>query len=145
MTRRRVHGLSYEQCDVPADCVGVLASLFVERSAGGLSLEGLIEKISRRLSGNAAAVFRLEQTVADTLGAELPQALRFSFDFDTASTSLAWFNLAEIPAIRDDLPPGVSQVRFSSDVSGATQLEASAIASRCPAFEPFASARDVPA
>jgi hypothetical protein len=137
MTRRRVHGLSYEQCAVPSGAVGVLASLFVERSAGGFSLEQLIEFIARRIGSDSAMVFRMQQTIADTLAADLPHALSFGFDFDMAAASLAFFDLGMIPAVRGALPPGVGQVRFVSDLSTATPIDSVSLCDRCSDFAAF--------
>jgi hypothetical protein len=137
MSRRRVHGFSYEQCDVPARCFGVLASVFVERSAGGMSLEQLLMQIVNQLRGDAAAIFRLEQTTAETLGADLMQALSFSFDAEGAYASIAFFDLRDIPAVREALPPGVSSVRFISDVSGQPPIDRKSLRDACPEFSAF--------
>src|ERR1700730_1130816 len=45
--RTRVHSFSYEQCNPPAGTVAVIASLLVERVAGGMSLRSLVEQIER--------------------------------------------------------------------------------------------------
>lgn len=139
MTRRRAHSLSYEQCDVPDGCVGVLASLFVEPSAGGLSLEELIDRIELRLGRDTHLIYKLEQTIAETLGCDLPRALDFRFDAEGAVASIAFFDLRAIPAVRQALPPGLSQVRFNSDVGGARDirgLELTALHIDLEAFQP---------
>ena len=80
MTRRRVHGFSFEQCDVPSGCRGIVGSVFVERSAGGLTLEGLLDIIANRLMKSPHAMFRVQQTLAQTL------APGFRTHFPLAST-----------------------------------------------------------
>ena len=134
MTRRRVHGFSFEQCDVLSGCRGIVGSIFVERSAGGLTLEGLLDIIANRLSKTPNAMFRVQQTLAHTLGAGLPDALSFSFDYAMARTELAFFELQAIPAIRGMLPPFVSQVRFTSDLSAVPRLSVEALCIDCPDF-----------
>ena len=134
MTRRRVHGFSFEQCDVPSGCRGIVGSIFVERSAGGLTLEGLLDIIANRLTKAPNAMFRVQQTLAQTLGAGLPDALSFSFDFALARTELAFFELQAIPAIRGILPSFVSQVRFVSDLSAVKRLSVEALCADCPDF-----------
>lgn len=136
-TRRRVHGFSYEQCDVPAGCCGIVASTFVERAAGGMSVEDLLSVISRRLITSPNAMFHVEQTLAATLGAELPSALTFSFDFALASAELSFFDLSEVPAIRGPLPQFVTQVRFAADLSAIPASDVEAISHQCPDFIGF--------
>ena len=137
MTRRRVHGFSFEQCDVPPGCRGIVGSVFVERSAGGLTLEGLLDIIANRLSKAPNSMFRVQQTLANTLGAGLPDALSFTFDYTLARTELAFFELQSIPAIRGMLPPFVSQVRFISDLSADTRASVEALCVDCPDFASF--------
>lgn len=134
MTRRRVHSFSFEQCDVPSGCRGVVGSIFVERSAGGLTLEGLLDIIANRLTKAPHAMFRVQQTLAQTLGAGLPDALSFSFDYPLACTELAFFELQAVPAIRGLVPPFVSQVRFISDISATPRLSVEALCADCPDF-----------
>ncbi len=111
-----------------------MGSVFIERSAGGLTLEGLLEIIANRLAKAPQAMFRVQQTLAQTLGAGLPDALSFSFDYALARTELAFFELLAIPAIRGMLPPFVSQVRFVSDLSASTRLSVEALRVDCPDF-----------
>lgn len=134
MTRRRVHSFSFEQCDVPTGCRGVVGSIFVERSAGGLSLEGLLGIIANRLTMTPHAMFRVQQTLAQTLGTGLPDALSFSFDYALARTELAFFEIRAVPAIRGPLPPFVSQVRFASDLGATPRLSAGELCGDCPDF-----------
>lgn len=136
-TRRRVHSFSYEQCDVPGGCCGIVASTFIERGAGGMSVEDLLGVISRRLIKSPNAMFHVERTLAATLGAELPSALTFSFDFALASAELSFFDLFEVPAIRGPLHPSVTQVRFASDLSAISASDVELISRQCPDFIRF--------
>jgi len=122
LSRRRVHGFSFEQCAVPQGCRGLVVSLFIEASAGGLSLEALLRLIRLRLAGHPHAMLRLDATIADTLGADLPNALGWAFDYALARSSMAQFDLGSIPAVRGTLEVGVSQVHFVSDLSSAQQI-----------------------
>jgi hypothetical protein len=49
------------------------------------------------------------------MGSSLLQFLKVRFDEAVARASLKWFDLRDIPAIRGDLPVGVSSLRFSSN------------------------------
>ena len=116
-TRSRKHLFSHSQTDIPVDCVGVVASSFVELIPGGTQLCDYLGEIERDLNGNFDALFKLQTVVVNTLGRDLPIALTARFDRERAHSSLAFFDLNAIPAIRGPLPPGVSEVKFSSDLS----------------------------
>jgi hypothetical protein len=116
-TRHRTHNFSLEQCTPPPGTVGVLISLFVEASGGGLSVFELVERIERQLDGDVDLILKLQETVAEGLGASAPTALSMRFDEDLASSSLQVYDLEAIPVIGGDVPSEVSQVRFRSDIS----------------------------
>lgn len=139
--RQRLHDFSYEQADVPVACQGVVASIFIEQCAGGMSLEQLILCIASRLASYPAAIFRIEQILAGTLGSNLPSALNFAFDMDLALEKLSFFDLREVPAIRS-LPPMLSQVRFTSDLSATPELDIAAVIASCSAMAAFVPTGD---
>jgi hypothetical protein len=115
--RVRAHYFSREQCMPPEGTVGVLISVFVERSGGGLSVGDLIERIEGQLAPETELIFRLRATVAETLGNATAEALLMRFDEQLARDSMRLYNLTNVPAIRDELPAAVSQVRFRADIS----------------------------
>lgn len=116
-TRQRAHSFSLEQCEPPPATLGVLISLFVETSGGGLSLLELVERIEGQLDGDVDLILKLQETVAEGLGATAATALPMRFDEDLARSSLQVYELEAIPAIRNGVPGEVSQVRFRSDIS----------------------------
>lgn len=121
--RLRVHHLSLEQCQPPSGTVGLLASIFIEASGGGQSLSELIRTIEFALSGHDSLILKLQETIAGTLGESLPTAMGARFDDRWARTSLRFYNSATVPAIREGIPPEVSQVHFRSDLSGSEPLK----------------------
>jgi hypothetical protein len=60
---------------------------------------------------------KVQILIATGLGREAVQELDMGFDEDLALESLAYFDLRTIPALRDTLPDGVSDLRFTSDVA----------------------------
>jgi putative PD-(D/E)XK family protein DUF4420 len=118
--RSRQHYLSYDQCHPPQGTIGILASLFVESSGGGISVGELLREIEQGLASQPDALMRLREIFAQTLGATVVAALEERFDRDLADESLQLFDLSEIPAVRGPLPRGVSQVRFRADLSAST-------------------------
>jgi hypothetical protein len=85
-------------------------------------------KISIRLRQLGYAVSRpklmvkLHSVLADTLGAALLEALGQRFDEQLALSSLAFYDLSTIPAVRGPLPPQVTAVRFRSELAGVSPL-----------------------
>lgn len=136
-SRRRQHEFSYEQADVPPGCIGIVASIFIEQSAGGLTIENLVLNIASRLTSSPAAIFRVQQVLAATLGADMPDALGFSFDMELASSELALFDLRQIPAVRS-LPSSVTMVRFVSDLTAVPPVDLTAMNVCCPSLAQIA-------
>lgn len=115
--RLRIHAFSFEQCNPPPATFAVVASLFTERIARGMSLSTLIERIEGRLAGDADLILKLREVVASTLGSALREAFDAAFDVRLAESSLRFFRMTDIPAIRGNVPAGVSDVHFTSDLS----------------------------
>lgn len=131
-TRQRVHEFSYEQCSPPAGSLGLVASLFVERAGRGTSIKALQELIEARIAGRAGSILKLREVIATTLGHELRGAETALFDLTLAANSIKFFDLNEIPAIRSELPSGISRVRFASDLSSARLIDVDALSNSEP-------------
>jgi len=115
--RLRVHTVSFDQCNPPPQTCAVLASMFVERLASGISLRTLIQDIETKVSSSPELLLKLHEVVADSLGASLQDGLETRFDNHLAQSSLQFFDALEVPAIRGPLPAGVGDVHFRSDFS----------------------------
>jgi hypothetical protein len=131
-TRRRRHEFSLEQCFPPAGTSGIVVSMFVETSGGGVSIRELMERVQSRIADRPELVTKLYAEVVDTLGAGLREGLDERFDEQLAQESLAIYDLASIPAIRVELPNEISRVRFVSDIGGVEPLDGSALRERFP-------------
>lgn len=117
MGRARTHVFSYEQCNPPPSTIALVASVMLERVRAGTTLQELIVEIEVAVSGDIELMMRLHDTVAESLGTGLREAMAVSFDLRLATASLEFFDLREIPGIRGALPVGVSDVHFRSDLS----------------------------
>lgn len=115
--RMRAHSFSFEQCSPPRGTHGVVASMFVEPSGGGQSLEEALAEIASRLGDDQRARLKLQSTVANSLGSTLLGALSMRFDEALARSTLSFFDATAIPAIRSNVPAGVTQIRFRSNLS----------------------------
>lgn len=134
--RARSHVFSYEQCSPPAGTVAVVASLLVEQSPAGASLSDMVRLIEAELHDEELAL-KLHEVVAETLGASLSQSLALRFDDRLAASSLAFLDLREIPAIRGELPPGVSDVHFRADLSAKAPISLPHWVDKEPALADF--------
>jgi Putative PD-(D/E)XK family member, (DUF4420) len=132
--RRRSHEFSFEQCTPPPQTTATLASVFVETSGGGLSLQALIFRVEARLARHPSSVVKLHAVVADALGVTLPSALAQRFDEQLAVGSIAFYDLAHIPAVRGPVPPEVNSVRFRSDLDGISPMHRAQVAQLLPAM-----------
>ena len=116
-TRRRIHEFSHEQCCTPAGSLGLVASVFVERTSRGTSVRGLQEMIESRVSSRPETIFKLREVIANSLGDAQVQADEIGFDLTLAIESVSFYDLQVVTAIRGKLPSLVSNVRFASDLS----------------------------
>lgn len=121
-TRSRAHTFSLEQCNPPDGTLGVLASMFVEVTGGGLPLFELVRRIESRLLGRDDLILKVQDIVSETLGGSLPTALSVRFDETLARASTKFYDLRSIPALRGTIPIGVTEVRFKSDLAQVPDL-----------------------
>lgn len=135
--RARAHYLSAEQCQPPPGTTGLLASIFIESSGGGQSLRELLQVIEKRLANRGELILKVQQAVAETLGETLPAALDARFDERLALSSLQFFDLATVPAIRENVPAKVSKIHFRSDISGIEPLDEETVGIFAPAAVAF--------
>lgn len=115
-SRVRSHYFSFEQCHPPPGTIGVLASIFVELIGGGTSIEELVLRIGEKLADDALFL-TVQGKIAETLGSALAEGLAARFDEQLSASSLTFFELNNIPAVRGGLPPELSEIRFRSDLS----------------------------
>jgi hypothetical protein len=135
--RARIHTFSYEQCNPPAGTAAFVASLFAEQTATGISLKELLDQIEPLISGRPELAVKLHETVSSTLGSSLKEAIDVRFDEKLAASSLCFFDLRAIPAIRQALPAGVSNLHFRSDLSGLRESSFQTLIDQEPAIEDF--------
>ena len=70
-------------------------------------------------SGSPHRLLRLYKVITLTLGARWREAELEMFDRFVARQSLTFYRPSDVPMVSPDLPPGVGNVRFSSDLTGA--------------------------
>lgn len=115
--RTRTHHFSHHQAHPPDDLSVFVASLFVEEVTGGVSLDDLWNQAKSIAVSNPNLRLKVEQICIDVLGTDWERAREYSFDYNLAKHSLAFYDIRYIPKIPHNLPEGVSDVRFVSDLS----------------------------
>jgi Putative PD-(D/E)XK family member, (DUF4420) len=135
--RMRVHTFSYDQCNPPAGTVALVASLFAEKTATGISIRELVAQIEVSVRYSAELIMKLHDLVAVTLGNSLYESLSVRFDEKLAASSLRFYDLRAIPAIRNELPPGVSDLHFRSDLTGSPEALIPLLVESEPAIDDF--------
>ena len=130
--RSRSHNFSFDQCNPPPIVTAVVASMFVEQISSGLSLRDLISQIEIKLGPRTDLILKLNDVIATTLGVNLTRSLSVCFDTALTESSLAFYDLKNVPAIRGTLPSGVSDVHFQSDLSNLQPWQVAEVVKSCP-------------
>jgi len=133
-TGQRQHHFTYEQLDPPEGVELLVASVLVERTAGGPSIRDLLGKLRTTLAASPDLLQHVEETLAQTLGGTLVDALEQSYDRELALGSLLFFHSNDVPRLTAPFPPGVSDVAFTSDLSLIPRVRGEWMASRGALF-----------
>lgn len=127
-SEERIHRFSLDQLNPSPNSQVLIASIVVRESAcgnGGLSINGLYEKICERVS-SINSKMKLITTLASTLGSDYTKADNIFFDYIEASDSLAFYDAKDIPHINKcDVPAFVTEVKFSSNLSDVISVKSS--------------------
>jgi hypothetical protein len=133
--RERVHHFSLEQLSPPASARLLVASVFVERTGGGVSLGLLAQQTRTRLEHSSELLTHFDAKFYASLGEAWRESLDDRFDLDLARESLRYFDSTNVPKIDTPLPVGVSSVRFRADLSRAPTLHEDELAGLGGLFE----------
>ena len=105
--------------------------LDIRRAIGSrLAPGGLLDRVESRSGDDHDLRWRVDQVVGQTLGQNLRAGMAERFDRELAREPLEFFEADRIPAVGVDLPAGVSDVRFKSDLTGVPPSPAAAIRAR---------------
>lgn len=119
--RERRHHFSLEQLNPPIEAEVWIASLFVERAGGGMTLEAILDRACDGISSPEAA--RLRVVAAETLGAGFAVALVMAFDFEIAEDSVRYYEASAVPRPSLPLPPEITDLRYVADLSRVAPIE----------------------
>lgn len=121
--KTRCHHFRYEQTEQIPGLQALIASVLVDRSAKGKSLGNLWDRCRQRVAALPAHQLKVDSICFRSLGKHWQQWRKISFDFHRARASLAFFDTRFIPKPAAPIPPGVSEVRFVSDLSPVKPVE----------------------
>ncbi len=124
-SRTRTHHFTYHQAYPPDELSVYVASLFVEECVGAISLGDLWDKGKSFAVADADLRLKVDQICMEVLGSDWERARERSFDDSLARNSLAFYDIRDIPKVSRDLPDGVSDVRFVSDLTRPNPLDVS--------------------
>jgi putative PD-(D/E)XK family protein DUF4420 len=122
-SRRREHHFSLEQLTSFGVSRIVVASVFVERVGGGVSLRKVIDDTRALLEGEVSLTTQLDACVYESLGSAWADAMEECFDWDLAVDSIAFYPAENVPRPENSTPQSVSDVRFRSDLGSTPQLD----------------------
>lgn len=118
-TRR--HHFSLQQLQIPVGTRLVVSSVVTKPSTRGQTVEDLRLRLVAQLK-DARLAFRVDETIAQTLGERWTETTSERFLWEEAARSLAFYDGTKIPSVGPVLPPEVSDVRFSVELSGLTEM-----------------------
>ncbi|MGQ0700381.1 MAG: PD-(D/E)XK motif protein [Panacagrimonas sp.] len=113
---QRIHDFALDQLCPHGDNRGVIVSILLRRTAGGMGVTDIADDLVRRLPQGSPHVGKLMANIAETLGGDFAHELDIKFDPDFARDSLRVLDAAVIarPVVSDNR---VFDVRFWVDVS----------------------------
>lgn len=120
----RQHHFSLGQLHPPEGVNVLVASVRVEGSQAGESIDDLRQKIRDSLTNNLDSLLHIDTTIALTLGNGWDRASAERFDQRVAEESLAFYEASAIPSVDPNLPIGVSDVRFRSNLTDVPPVDA---------------------
>lgn len=114
----RKHIFSAEQLNPPPDSRVLIASVFLKQHNSGHNIQQLIENIIEKLDSDIEIIDKLTSIVFRTLGNSVEHSFAVKFDYEIAKQSLKFYDTLNIKKIEKiNIPTGVSEVKFSSDLS----------------------------
>ncbi|MEX1364065.1 MAG: PD-(D/E)XK motif protein [Nannocystaceae bacterium] len=111
----RAHHFSLQQL-VPPEGV-VVASFVLDAGGAGTSIADLWEELTARQDLTDEHRRRVAGTIAGSLGTDWRRARQVAFDRDRALARMRLYCAESIPKVDPELPLGVRDVRFSSELT----------------------------
>lgn len=114
----RRHHFGLVQLTPPPGTRAIVASVLVQRSGGGTSIQDLWRRIRDQVRSSRESALRVDHVVAESLGDGVVAALDTSYDEESATDSISFISIHDVPRVPGPLSPAISDVHFSVDLSG---------------------------
>ena len=125
----RIHHFSLEQLNPASGTTAIVISLFVQRSADGLTVIDIIDSIRSQIGDDLRLLAHLHRNVTITLGADWRQATSIKFDKQLAKKSIRIYDVGSIPSVNWPTPLEVTEVKFKSNLSRISSHKISSLSS----------------
>lgn len=120
----RKHYFSSNQLNAIGNTRIVIASVLVNRNAGGISLSDLIKRINKKLSSFPKQKEKLHLIVYSVLGTDIDKINEDRFDYSLAKESYKLYSSYEIPKIENrNIPKEVTNVKFVSNLINSKNIQ----------------------
>ncbi|MDR2973505.1 MAG: PD-(D/E)XK motif protein [Propionibacteriaceae bacterium] len=119
---RRRHTFSYEQTSAVEN--SYVASVFLQEADTGTSVIDMIGSVVSKCGEDSDLQIKVWSIVSGTLGMATSSIMERSIALQPTLASLQFYAMSDIPAIREQLPGGVSGVHFRADLEGTLPVAA---------------------
>ncbi len=130
MGPQRVHHFRLEQLLTQGDSDVIVASFLLEEDGSGVSLAELWDDLCSREELTGTLRERMSKILVLSLGRDWRRARQVAFDPDQAVRDLQLYDVRDIPRVDSEVPVGVTEVRFKSEVSDVPALRREEVAER---------------
>jgi hypothetical protein len=120
----RIHEFSVSQLRSAADTSTFVASVLLQKSAGGAGILDLATRIERELERSTELVPKLWANIAQCMGQDFSTHLDAKYDEQVAASSLKFVLAADVPCVPLPLPDDVLDVRLKVALSNVVRTNA---------------------
>ena len=121
-----LHNFTYSQANPPANTSALIASVRTREEVNGLSLKELWSQVLETCQKNESRV-KLNTECHLTLASKLEEACEKRYCEFRAKGSIGFYDTDTIPKITGPLEPGLTQVKFSSNLNFTRPIKRTAL------------------
>ena len=120
---QRIHSFSIEQLNPNNNSNLIIASINTSFVGQGVNIFELRDRIYSRVK-DLNTQYHINEVILKTIGNDISRISEMYFDYQMAVDSIAYYDARDIPCVcMDDVPIGVSNVHFDSDLSGISSID----------------------
>lgn len=120
---QKIHSFSIEQLNPNNNSNLIIASINTSYVGQGVNIFELRDRICSKIQ-DIKTRYHLNEVILKTIGNDISRTSEIYFDYQMAVDSIAYYDARDIPCIcMDDVPIGVSNVHFDSDLSGVSSVD----------------------